>query len=98
MLAVMNYLRQPASTNVVISAVVERIEDRKVPGIEIVDRHEARLALEFLAREGKLIRHATGAVESAGVRRSSRCVERSVRGTISWSLPGTQMSAAQERR
>ena len=88
-LAVMDNLRHPASTREVISAVVERIEDRKVPGIDIVDRHEARRALDSLASEGKLIRHATGEVEGTRVRRSGRRVERAMRGTISWSLPDT---------
>lgn len=86
-LAVMDNLRQPASTNEVITAVVERIGDRKVRGIEIIDRHEARRALDSLALEGKLIRHATGEVEGTRVRRSGRRIKRALRGTISWSLP-----------
>jgi len=87
-LAVIHYLRQPATTHEVISAVVDRIEDRRVPGIEIIDRHEARLALESLAREKLLVRHTNGGTESARVRRSGRKIKRAIRGTIWWSLPG----------
>lgn len=88
-LSVLSGFLEPASTTEVIDRVVTKIEQGDVRGVQIVDRHEVRAALEGLLALGKLVRHhQAGEVEHSRGRRSGRRHSRAVRGTVSWSIAG----------